>query len=251
MPQTLQTLPTPELEDAAWMTQARPLDAFVCDAVFRFADSFYIGPDNGFTQREWEAARVPLRPPALPCRIPGRLATADLLGREDELITYYERLVAVAEAHGKAASLRNPFPCFSVNPTFISGGEALASFAWTDDVPESTAVLTALAGSANGAAGLIWDDQDQGWAIRIVAGSKTTFFVEWDAEGQPPADAGWAVDASSLACQAAEALTRLKVIHGRLMGALGHDHWSYRRANETMPGRRPAVSRWPRACGWW
>lgn len=217
--------PPPELEDAAWTARARPLDVVLCDAVFRVADDLYVGPEDGFTPREWEEARVALLPPALPCRVPGWVATIDLLDREDELIAYYGRLVAAAGAHGKGASLRTPSPYFVVKPVIIGLGEALASFPWSDGLRDTRPVLGALAASGRAAKGCIWDDVEQSWRIRIVAAGGTTCFVEWDGEGPPPADAGWVVDTATLARQAVEALARLCTTHDRLTRALGRNHW--------------------------
>ncbi len=220
------------------MARARPLDAFLCDAVFRIADSFRVGPENDATPSQRAGSRVALRPPGLSCRAPGRVATVDLIGREDELIACYERLVAAARAHGEAASLRNPFPHFSVGPAIIGGGEVLAAFPWSDDLGDTVPVLEALAGSGHVATGRVWEDQDQGWHVRIVAADGASCFVEWDGEGPPPTDAGWKVDAAALARQAADALARLDTIHGRLVRALGRDHWLRPRAP-----REPAASR--------
>jgi hypothetical protein len=235
----------PGMADAPWMAVARRLDAFQCDAAFQIAETFYVGAENGFTPREWEEARIPLPPPALPCRIPGLVTTDDLLDREDELIAYYQRLIAVAEAHGKANVLGKPFPYFSVGPRLIGGGEVLAGFLWTDDVPDTRSVLEALAGLEPGATGLVWDDQDQGWRILIAAAGDAAYFVEWNAEGAPPVDGGWVLDAATLARPASEALARLETIHGRLAAALGRDFWIYRRAPPAPPiGRvRRAVAR--------
>ena len=136
--------------------------------------------------------------------------------------------MAIATQHDKIAALREPFPYVSVGP-MITRNEVLASFPWTDDIAATREVLLALAEPTCGSGGLIWDDQDQGWHILIMAVGDVTCFVEWNADGEPPADGGWAADAASLARQAAEGLARLETIHGRLVRALGHDYWTYRR----------------------
>jgi hypothetical protein len=234
-------LPAVGPEDAVWMARARPVEDFLCDAGFSIADSFYFGPANGFSKLEWQELRAPLPPPALPCRVPGLVVTADLLGREDVLAAHYERLIAIAAAHGRTDSLHKPFPYFAVRPRFIGEGCLLARFSWTDDVAETKAVLEALAASKHDSHGIIWDDVDQGWEIRIATAGPVTCFVEWDAEGLPPADAAYAVDAAMLARQAADALDRMETIHAHLVSALGRDYWSYHRA--AAPPRTGGIRR--------
>ncbi|HEY4254475.1 MAG TPA: hypothetical protein VGM87_24955 [Roseomonas sp.] len=220
--------PSPAADETAWIARARPLGTILCEAAFRIVEDVYIGPADGFTPREWAEARVPLPPPALPCRLPGRVITADLLDHEDALIAHYRRIVAIATRHGKHAALRQPFPWFAVTPVIIGHGEVRAGFPWNDDLDSATAILRALASAGQAPDGTVWDDEDQGWAIRITAMAGTIRGVEWDAEGPPPADAGWAVEAGLLARQAAAALARLDVIQGRLAHALGRDCWTRR-----------------------
>jgi hypothetical protein len=235
------------------MGQARPLEVFLCDAAFNVTDSVYVGPVDGLSESDWKEARVALPPTGLACRIPGQVATVDLVGREAELIAHYERVITIAEAHGRMASLREPFPYFAVGPTIIGEDQALADFSWSDDVAETKAVLEALAGASRGGDGILWDDIEQGWQLRMAVQGGSVFFVEWDAEGPPPADAAYTVDAAIMARQATEALERLATMHGRLTAALGRDYWTYcRRPQEPRMGgiRRTAqrllaaVRRW-------
>ena len=209
------------------MAATRPAGPFLCDVLFRIADSVYVGPENGMTPRQWHAMRVPLPPPDLPCRLPGRVAGADLAGREDALAEHYLRLVGIAEARGKAAALDHPFPYFALAPAILGQAELLADWPWSDSLPEAAGILENLAAAARAAPGdVILDDEDQGWRLRMVACGEAVRFVEWDAEGPPPRGAGWQVDAAPLAGQAAAALERLRAVHTRLVRRLGRDFWS-------------------------
>jgi hypothetical protein len=219
--------PVPSGEYGAWIAQAHPLPLFTCDAVFRIEPSFYIGPDNGMTSLEWETANVRLPPPDLPRQFADRVSTAELLDREDALISHYRRIVEVAEKHGKTASLQ-PFPYFRTEPVIIGGDAVLTAFSWNDDMHETRAVLEILAEDSRGVPQLLHDDQDQGWHILIATTDAMTFFIEWDAEGPPPATGGYAVDTAELARQAGAALERLQIIHDRLVHAFGQDYWTYR-----------------------
>lgn len=209
--------------DEAWMAWARPLGPFLCDAAFRIADSLYVGPDHGIGPDDWERLRVPLDPPDLPCRVPPLAATADLPGYEPALIAHYERLVAAAQRHGKPAALAHPFPYFSVTPLLLEADRPVVAFPWTDDVPQTRAILTALAGA--GADGLVWDEIDQGWFMRVVARDGTLFVAEGDPDEGP--DVVLRVEARAVADQATAALARLRTLHAHLTRAFGRDLWSY------------------------
>lgn len=222
---TRQVFPLPGGEEAAWIAQARRLQTVMCDAVFRIAPSVYIGPDNGMTARDWETANVSLPVVDLPRQRADQVTTAEMLGREDALISHYRRIVELAEMHGKTASLR-PFPYFRTQPAIITGDEVLTAFPWNDDIHETRTILEILAGSDDGPSRLLHDDQDQGWHILIAVMDGETCFIEWEAEGPPPAVGGYAVDAAAVARQARAALDRLRIIHERLVRALGQDYWT-------------------------
>jgi hypothetical protein len=207
---------------------------FVCDAAFRIEPSFYIGPDNGMTQLEWETANVRLPPLDLPRQFADQVATAELVGREDALIGYYRRLVEIAERHGKAASLQ-PFPYLRIQPTIIANAEVLTDFSWNDDIHETQSVLEMLAESGIGPPRMVHGDEDQGWRILIAATEAEICFIEWDAEGPPPSVRGYAVDSAALAWQAGAALDRLRIIHHRLVRAFGRDYWTYRPSPPPVP----------------
>lgn len=209
--------------DEAWMARARPLGPFLCDAAFRIADSLYVGPDDDIGPDEWERLRVPLDPPDLPFRVPRLAAAIDLPGREAALIAYYERLVAAARQHDKPAALASPFPYFSVTPLLMEADRPVVAFPWTDDVPQTTAILTALAGT--GADGVIWDEIDQGWFIRILIRDGTLFIAEGDPDEGP--DVVVRADAGAAAAQAAAALARLRALHAQLIRVIGRDLWSF------------------------
>ncbi|HEV2543199.1 MAG TPA: hypothetical protein VGU70_10635 [Methylobacterium sp.] len=207
------------------MTRARPLGPFLCDAAFRIADSLYVGPDYGIGLGDWERLRLTLDPPDLPCRVANLAAAIDLPGREVALVAHYERLIAEARRHDKPAALAHPFPYFSVTPLLMEADQPVVVFPWTDDVPQTSAVLTALAGA--GPDGVVWDDIDQGWFMRIVARDGALFIAEGDPDEGP--DVVLRVEAGAVVDQARAALARLRTLHTYLIWAFGRDLWSYGR----------------------
>jgi hypothetical protein len=238
---THRVFPLPSGEYGAWIAQARHLPVFTCDAVFRIESSVYIGPDNGMTEPEWETANIRLPPLDLPRQFVDRVTTAEALDREDALISHYRRIVAVVETHGKSTSLQS-FPYFRTQPTIIASDEVLTEFSWNDNIHETQAVLEILTEADGGAPRSLHDDQDQGWHILIVATDAGTCFIEWDAEGPPPIEGGYAVDAAELARQAGAAFERLRIIHDRLVQALGQDYWTYRHSPPRVPPTNPIRS---------
>ena len=238
---TYRVLPLPSGEYGAWIAQARRLPVFTFDAVFRIESSVYIGLDNGMTALEWETANVRLPPLGLPRQFVDRVTTAEALDQEDALISHYRRIVAVVETHGKSTSLQ-PFPYFRTQPAIIASDEVLTEFSWNDDIHETQAVLEILIDAAGGAPRPLHDGQDQGWHILIAATDAGTCFIEWDAEGPPPIEGGYAVDAAELARQAGAAFERLRIIHDRLVRALGQDYWTYRHSPPWAPPTNPIRS---------
>ena len=227
-------------EDLAWMARARPAAGLLCDAFFRVAESIEIGPDGGQAARPEH--RIPLPAPELPREEPGKAATAELLGREGVFAAHCAGLLDIAAAHGRPDLLAQPFPYFRVSPALRSRDGVLASWPWSDTLPGAAMVLEALARADRVATRtLLWDDEDQGWHLRIIAAAGRAYIVEWDAEGPPPRDEAWQVDAAELAGQAAAALGRLRTVHERLVAALGRDVWS----GPGLPAwRRGMLGRW-------
>lgn len=233
--------PLPEGKDGAWIARARRLPVFACDAVFAISASVHVEPGEGVAGAGWQEANVVLPSPGFARRFAGQASTAELLGREEALIGHYRRLVAVT--HGKAGSL-GPFPHFRIQPAVVAEGEVVTAFSWTDDLGETRAVLEMLAGSAGGAPRLLHDDENRGWQILVVATQGATCFVEWDGKGPPPAEGGYAVDAEELARQAGAALARLRIVHGRLVAALGRDYWTCRLLPRIAPTNRVRAAPW-------
>lgn len=222
--------------EAAWIEQARRLVAFECEVTFGIQPGFYIGPANDITSADWEAAHVPLPPVDLQRQFSDRITTAEVLGHEAPLIEYYRQVVMLAERHGKRSALR-PFPYFRTEPVVIADGAVVTEFPWNDDVDETQAVLTAFVEAGTGPDRLVHCDVEQGWEILVVAKAPATCWIEWDADGPPPVEGGFAVDREDLARLAQAALMRMRTVHARLIEALGHDYWTYRPPEVPTPPR--------------
>lgn len=179
---------------------------------------------------------MPLPPVDLPRRFVDRITTTELLGQEAPLIDYYRQVVASAERYCKRSSLR-PFPYFRTEPAVIADGAVLTQLPWNDDVNDTRAVLTAFVEAGTGPDRLVHCDVDQGWEILVVAKAPATSWIEWDAEGSPPVEGGFAADREELARLAQAALMRMRIVHARLIEALGHDYWTCRPPDMPIPPR--------------
>lgn len=216
-----------DAEERDWMAGGAHCPAPGCDVLVTLADSVYIGPPNGMTPAQWRGARIPLPPPDLPCRWPGRLASADLPGREPALAAHYAGIARILATHGRPAEARQPFPYASLRPAIFCGDRLLADWPWSDSLPEAAATLQQLAGAAEMPPGrVLLDEQDQGWRLLMLSGQDGMLhLLEWDAEGAPPPGTAWHLPAAPLARQAAAALERVRASHARLRRLLGRDPW--------------------------
>ena len=219
--------------EAAWIERARRLIAFECEVTFDLQLGFYIGPANDIAAADWQ---VPLPPVDLPRRFADRITTTELLGQEAPLIDYYRQVVTLAERHCKRSSLQ-PFPYFRTKPAIIADGAVLTELSWNDDVNETAAVLTAFMEAGTGPDRLVHCDVDQGWEILVVTKVSATCWIEWNAEGPPPVQGGFAADREELARLAHAALMRMRTVHALLINALGHDYWTYRPPEAPTPPR--------------
>ncbi|PCE22741.1 hypothetical protein BWP39_23970 [Paraburkholderia acidicola] len=211
-----------------WIPTATHVRDFSCDAVFLINDGHSIGTGGDLSDEERERLSEPLRELGLPQLARTHLPTRDLLDRETHLARYYEQLIAIAGARGSTQEMQSGgFPYFAVKPAFVSAGQDLTNFLWIDWVAETAEVLKALADFDQGAPREVWDDLDQGWAVRIVSRGPMTYVIEWNWEDDEAVLAGYAFATDELARQAAAAHERLSIIHRRLIELLGHDYWTY------------------------
>jgi hypothetical protein len=165
------------------------------------------------------------------------VTTSEILGWEGVLADYYRRLVALMRKHERLDD-GQPFPYFRTQPAILSNEDVLTAFSWSDDVLETKAILEILARSDKAPPSLLHQDCDQGWEIMIVADGPSVFLIEWDGEGPPPVDKGFRFDAQAVSEQAAGALERFLGVHAYLVGALGHDYWTYQYKRPALPAQQ-------------
>ncbi len=77
-------------------------------------------------------------------------------------------------------------------------------------------------------AGILYDNLDQGWALRMTATATEVFTLEWNWEISADEDEPRALcfPRSVLAARAQDALQRLKQLHAALVRTIGTDLWN-------------------------
>ncbi len=164
--------------------------------------------------------------PDLP-RMCGHVLTADTIGREGELIRHFRQLPRLPEPATRRETAA--FCSLNVN-VFIGlpGQTPIVADMFAGSQKAARDLLGVLA-DTNGPDGVIYDNLDQGWALRILVEGDAVLVFDWDWEA---AD-GWhnaralRLPRDAVAWQAVAARLRLDHLHTTLLAALGTDLWSY------------------------
>jgi hypothetical protein len=221
------------VEGTSWLNTAREVVAFDLDVVI----------DVPAHIPGWLLRELTPEPPRLP-PIPianhhGHVRSADAMGREAELVSHYRSLLLAAPGWQQRRDTRSG--CFDVGLLIKIPGEPDLCIDMFNGAAQATAELLAVMAGSDAPEGPVYDDLDQGWALRIVATPDAVFTLEWDWERPEGDDTPRALrfPRRQFALQAAAALQRLQRLHAVLVKELGHDLWN-------QPPRRissPSVSR--------
>ena len=217
-------MPPSNPDDAAWIEGATQVHDFTVDSLFLIAPHIQFCDEQTGRIIPGEAEHLPI--PDLPFIQPEWVTASSLHGQEDELIRHYKRIFAAFAQHGRSAQLRPRSNQFWLKPAIVENGAILTRCSWYDTVPEAEALLQALIGAAHAPDGEVWDDLDQGWAIRIVKSGGMTCLAEWNWEDGETAPAGYVFNAAKMAQRATVALTELRALHETLVETFGCDWWS-------------------------
>ncbi len=222
--------PNTRINDGAqtdWMATARPAPAFMLDA--RFDAPAHV---PGWMLEHGTTNGPRIDPVPLPNHF-GAVTTADAIGHEDALAAHYQRILQaappptrwrpdIAQYRGFAVDLAIGFADEHPLQIDMLGGAVLSA----------TELLQQLADPAS-PDDVLYDNLDQGWALRMTTIGEQVFTLKWDWERPASQDTPRALrfPRPLLAVQAQAALQRLEHVHGVLAQAVGTDLW--------MPPRRP------------
>lgn len=202
-----------------WISRAKPVDPVSVDVVFLVSETFYYGPENGFTAEQWETLREPLYSPKVD-RYGKYVLSEALDGSADELVRYYQDVVRLAARHRK--ELKTDSSYFWIRPLIFARGELDITFPWYDTWAEAAPVLDALASPDDGQ---LFRDMDQGWDFEAFAEAERLFLRRGNSDSGE--------DLFIIATRRAAVMSQIPTVRGRverllqqLTAAMGRDYWS-------------------------
>lgn len=204
-----------------WISRAKAVDALTVEIGFLIAESFYYGPENGFSPEQWRQLRAPLHQPSVE-RYGDFLLSAALTPSAAELVKYYKDVLRLVAQHRK--EIKQQLYYFWMRPLIFAVGEFTLTFPWYDTWGEAVPLLDALVSPRDG---LVFQDMDQGWEFEAFADGDLLFLRQSDC------DSGEehfviAADRAQIAGQVPAVRQRVERLLRELSAALGRDYWSRR-----------------------
>lgn len=204
-----------------WISRANPVTGISLDIGFLIAESFYYGPENEFSQEQWQQLREPLYRPNV-AWYGDYLLSAELNMSAAELVRYYQDVVRLAARHRK--DVRQQSQYFWMRPLIFARKEFTITFPWYDSWEESVPVLDALSSLGDG---LLFHDMDQGWEFQLFAEGNRLFLRQSDLDSGEEHFVITA-DRTQLGSQVTGVRERVVRLLQELSAALGRDYWSRR-----------------------
>lgn len=165
-------------DPATFLRGARRLPDLTPDVAFLIKPDFFYGSwkkaEPNDLRNKVEKLYVP-RPTQR-----SRVLGSAIVGKEQELVRYYQSVIEAAAKHRKA--LRELSHYFWMRPVLLSRGEAVLDFPWYDTYPETVSLLRGLTQPLP--AGLLYDDMDQGWRFVAYATAEYLYFMQGDDDGR-------------------------------------------------------------------
>lgn len=208
-------------DEPEWVARANPVHAPLVEVGFVLSDSFYFGPENHFTDKQWQTLREPLYQPPV-ARHGNYVLTAAVSKSAEELVKYYTDVLRLLKKHSKPWERHQYY--FWLRPLILATKEFEVRFPWHDTWEETERLLAALEASGDGE---IFSDMDQGWEVSIVARGERLFIRQGDLDtGEEQVCVS--CDRVALGQQVPTLRRRCLGILTRLREALGVDCWSRR-----------------------
>jgi len=195
-----------------WFADAKPIDSLEPEIAFHLWDEFHPAPGR---------PPEPLALPQFPRASRLLACTSEAIGHEVELAAYYGRVTALARQH--ALKLQQVRQYFWMDLRLDNeDADVHLSFPWYDTFSAMDPFLIAVAGHDEG---MIYDDQDQGWAMEAWARHGTLYIRESDPDSEEPGQTV-ALPRAALQARIAPLRERTTKLVACLAKELGADVWT-------------------------
>lgn len=195
-----------------WFAHAKPINSLEPEIAFHLQDEFHPAPGR---------PPEPLALPEFPRASRLRACTSEAIGHEAELAAYYGRVTALVRQHALTLHQVRQYFWMDLRLDNEDAGVHLY-FPWYDTFSDIDHFFTAVAGHDEG---MIYDDQDQGWAIEAWARHGTLYIRESDPDSEEPGQAV-ALPRTSLQARIAPLRERTTKLVARLAKEFGADVWT-------------------------
>ncbi|KQU84738.1 hypothetical protein ASC78_09580 [Variovorax sp. Root318D1] len=195
-----------------WFAGARPIDSLEPEIAFRLWDEFHPAPHH---QPE------PLALPEFPRASRLQARTTEVIGHQAELAAYYGRVTALARQH--AMKLHQVRQYFRMDLRLDNDeADIHLSFPWYDTFSAMDHFLAAVAGNDQG---MVYDDQDQGWAVEAWAFDGTLYIRQSNPDSDDEPGQAVALPRAGLQARIAPLRERTAKLMAYLAKELGPDVW--------------------------
>lgn len=207
-------------DDGSWIPAIRSCTEFKLDAGYAVTSCV---PGWMLPVGVPDCPPVPL--PDLP-QVAGHVLAANAVGREAELIRYFSRLPQLPDR----ASWREitEFSSLPVNLLLsLPGEDPIVADMFAGSRRAADSLLDDLS-NVEGAGGTVYDNLDQGWALRIMVRADAVLVLDWNPEAADPRESARVLQLprSAVAVQAIAARHRLDHLHAVMLHTLGRNLWS-------------------------
>ena len=187
------------------------------DIGFMVQETFYYGPENGFSPEQYENMRVSLYLPEIK-KSGNFVLYTDILGKESELKRHYLDVADKCKKYKKDVNKSTHF----WNRPVIYNTYFVISFPWHDKFREGKNVLENIATTTDGE---VYWDRDQGWELEIIGEGGLLFAREWDPDYEE-IHCQVKFDRAGIRQQAFELIPKVSSFIRELTSALGKDYWT-------------------------
>ena len=222
-----------EADTTDWMPSSRPSPPFSLDACFEAP--CYV---PGWMLEDGSRKTPPVAPTPLANDF-GDVRAGTAIGQEATLAEHYRRILLAAPSWRQWRAAHRG--CFDVDLVICIEGEHELRLEMFNGAACGAGELLALLADVDAPPDTLYDNLDQGWALRMVTTPDAVFTLEWDWERPAADDCPRALrfPRRKLAAQAGDALARLRHVHGTLVRDLGADLWN----QPPEPERKPKTRR--------